>query len=120
MAARLVSGPALLTDHCRKHHPVGLLPLVLSRRGPRKEETPFMDGRFDALVSFLFEGIRIREGRVVATLSALEAKDSQAGFTLLYLTFSWHGHVTTHDIPWHPHGIPWRGIGFYGPPWGVP
>ena len=20
-------------------------------------------------------------------------------------------------IPWHPHGIPWRGIGFHGRPW---
>ena len=32
----------------------------------------------------------------------------------------WHCHGTTHGISWHPHGIPWRGIGFHGTPWGVP
>ena len=41
-----------------------------------------------------------------------------------YSTFSWHAmwhwHGTTHGIPWHPHGSPWRGIGFHGTPWGVP
>ena len=31
-----------------------------------------------------------------------------------YNEFSWHGHGTTHGIPWHPRGIPWCGIGFHG------
>ena len=39
---------------------------------------------------------------------------------LHYLIFSWYGHGTTHGKPWHPHGIPWRDIGFYGTPWGLP
>ena len=37
-----------------------------------------------------------------------------------YLIFSWYGHGTTHGIPWHPHGTPWRGIGLHGTPWGMP
>ena len=36
------------------------------------------------------------------------------------LNFAWHGHGSTHLTPWHLLGIPWRGIGFYGTPWGVP
>ena len=48
------------------------------------------------------------------------------GRVLHYFTFSWHGHGTTHGIPWHPHGIPWRAIGSWrrggcgGMPWVVP
>ena len=38
---------------------------------------------------------------------------------LHYLTFSWHGHGTSRGIPWHPHGIPWRGIGLHGAVGGV-
>ena len=36
-----------------------------------------MDGCFGALASCLFEGLRVREGGVVDTLSALETNDSQ-------------------------------------------
>ena len=32
----------------------------------------------------------------------------------------WHCHGTTRGIPWDPHGIPLRGIGFHGTPRGVP
>ena len=30
-------------------------------------------------------------------------------------TPSWHGHGTTHGLPFDPHIIPWRGIGFHSP-----
>ena len=33
------------------------------------------------------------------------------GSTLLI--FACHGHGITHSIPWHPHGIPWRGMASY-------
>ena len=36
-----------------------------------------------------------------------------------YLNFAWHGHDTTHGIPWHPHRIPWCDIVLHGTPWGV-
>ena len=41
----------------------------------------------------------------------------QACPKLCILTFSWPCHGTTLGIiyiPWHPHGIPWRGIRFHG------
>ena len=37
-----------------------------------------------------------------------------------HLNSAWHGHGSTHGIPWHPHGISWCGIGFHGTSWGVP
>ena len=43
-----------------------------------------------------------------------------AGLHTIRLFLPWHGHGNTHGIRWHPHGIPWRGIGFHGTPWGVP
>ena len=46
-------------------------------RGPRKEEPPFADGRFDDVASCLLEGLRVREVGVVGTLSALEDNNSQ-------------------------------------------
>ena len=53
------------------------MPLVLPREDPRKEKPPLTDGGLDALASCLFEGLCLREGGVVRTLSALEAHDSQ-------------------------------------------
>ena len=50
---------------------------MLPHHAPRKEESPFSDGGFDAPASCLLEGLRVREGRLVATLSALEADDPQ-------------------------------------------
>ena len=50
---------------------------MLPHHGPRKLESPFTDVRFNALASCALEGLRVREGRVVATLSALEANDPQ-------------------------------------------
>ena len=29
----------------------------------------------------------------------------------------WHCHGTAHGIPWHPHGISWRGVGCHRTPW---
>ena len=49
----------------------------MPRRSPRKEKPPLADGGLDALAACLFEGLRVREGGVVGTLSALEANDSQ-------------------------------------------
>ena len=43
---------------------------------PPKEEPPFTDGRFDALASRHLEGLRVREGGMVSSKSALEANDS--------------------------------------------
>ena len=42
-----------------------------------------MDVNFDALASCLLEGLRVRKGGVVGTLSALEADDSQADLVRL-------------------------------------
>ena len=55
---------ALPTGHHREHHPTGQSALDLPRHGPRKEELPLTDSRFDALASCLLEGLRIREGGV--------------------------------------------------------
>ena len=49
----------------------------MPRHGPRKEEPPFTDGCFDVLASCLLENLRVREGGVVGTLSALKANDPQ-------------------------------------------
>ena len=69
--------PALPTGHRREHHPTGQSPLALPRHGPRKRESSFTYGRFDALASCLLEHLRVREGGVVGTMSALKAKDPQ-------------------------------------------
>ena len=42
-----------------------------------KQEPPFTDGRSDALATCHVEGLRVREGDVVGTRSALEVNDSQ-------------------------------------------
>ena len=68
---------ALPTGHRREHHPTGSSAPVLPRHGPRKEEPPITDDRSNVLASCLLEGLRVREGGVVGTLSALEANDSQ-------------------------------------------
>ena len=74
--------PALPTGHLPEHHPFEQSPLVLSCHGPREGEPSFTDGRFDALASCLLEGLRVRKGGVIGTLSALEANDSQEYFTV--------------------------------------
>ena len=53
---------------------LGNRPLLCHAHAPRKEEPPFMDGRFDVLTSCLLERLRVREG-VVGTLSALKANN---------------------------------------------
>ena len=50
---------------------------INEHHGPREEEPSFTDGRFDALASCLLEGLHVRKGGAVGTLSALEANDSQ-------------------------------------------
>lgn len=55
---------------------LGKPPLVLSRRGLRKEKYPLMDGMFDALKFCLLEDAGARHW-VVGALSVLEASDSQ-------------------------------------------
>ena len=47
-------------------------------------------------------------------LSAVVNSCSTPTRVLNYLTFSRHGHRTTHGIPWHPHGISCHGIRFHG------
>ena len=54
-----------------------IAPFALPRHGPRKEEPPFTDGRFDALASCLVERLRVREGGLVGALSAPKADDPQ-------------------------------------------
>ena len=44
---------------------------------PPQTEPPFTDERFDALAACHLEGLRVREGGVVGTKSAMEANDSQ-------------------------------------------
>jgi len=56
--------------------------LFLSRHGPRKDEPLFADGRFDALAPCLIQDLRIREGRVVGTSSALEVEDPREGLVV--------------------------------------
>ena len=73
---------ALPTGHRREHHPTGSSAPVLPRHGPRKEEPPITDDRSNVLASCLLEGLRVRKGGVIGTLSALEANDSQEYFTV--------------------------------------
>ena len=70
------------TSHRPEHPPPGLSLLALPCHGARKDEPPFTDSFFDALSTCHLEGLRIREGGVVSTKSALEANDSQKGFVL--------------------------------------
>ena len=49
----------------------------MSCHGPREKEPSFTDGLFVALALCLVEGLRVRKGGVLGTLSALEANDSQ-------------------------------------------
>ena len=51
-------------------------PRFVVPRPPRREPT-FTECRSDALASCLLEGLRVRNGGVAGTLSALEANDSQ-------------------------------------------
>ena len=51
--------------------------LALLRHGPRKEEPPFTDDRFDALASCILGRLRVREGGVVGTLSVPKVNDPQ-------------------------------------------
>ena len=71
--------PALPTGHRREHHPTGQSPLASPRHGPRKEEPPLTDGRFDALASCLVERLRVLEGGVLGALSALKANNPHGG-----------------------------------------
>ena len=68
---------ALPTSHHREHYPTGSSPLALPCHGLRKEEPSFTNSRFDALASCLLERLRVREGGVVGTLSALKANNPQ-------------------------------------------
>ena len=65
-----------------------IAPFALPRHGPRKEEPPFTDGRFDALASCLVERLRVREGGVVGTLSALKANNPQGDLVQVFRTES--------------------------------
>ena len=60
-----------------EHYPTGYSLVALPPHVPRKEEPPFTGGRFDALPTCHLEGLRVREGDMVSTKSALEANDSQ-------------------------------------------
>lgn len=50
---------------------------MLPRHVPRKEQLSLTYGRFAALPSRALEGLRVRESRVVAMLTALEASIPQ-------------------------------------------
>ena len=52
-------------------------------------------------------------------LSAVVNSCSTPTRVLNYLTFSRHGHRTTHGIPWHPHGISCHSMAPWGVPWHV-
>lgn len=59
-----------------------------------------MDGRFDALASYLLEGLRMQGGRVVDTLSLLEANGLQED---MGVNRSEPGDVLCAIIPHHTH-----------------
>ena len=56
-----------------EHYSTGQSLLALPCHGPRIKEPPFTDDRFDALATCHLEGLRVRDGDVVCTRSALEA-----------------------------------------------
>ena len=47
----------------------------MPRHGPRKKEPAFPDGGFDGIETCHLESLRIPQGGVVGTMSALEAND---------------------------------------------
>ena len=59
------------------HYPTGYSFLALPNHAPRNEEPPFTNGPFDALETCRLECLRVREGNIVSTKSALEANGSQ-------------------------------------------
>ena len=75
----------LPTSHRPEHYRTGQSLLASPRHGRRKKEPPFTDdGRSDAPATKErhFEGLRVREGGVVGTNSALAANGSQEGLVV--------------------------------------
>jgi len=68
---------ALPASHRPEHYATHSSLLALPCNGPRKKKPRFKGDRLDALATCHLEGLRIREGGVLSTQSALEATASQ-------------------------------------------
>ena len=76
LAARPVSGPFHRSSS--QPSPDWVIALCVAARRPPQRRAPVLQMAVaDALASCLLKGLRVREGRVVDTLSALEAENAQ-------------------------------------------